>query len=364
MNLRFHWMLPKGGEIAVATAEATAAYRTRCYERTSPARLPDMEGWTKFARCAEEAGIDSVLISCGPYEPDSLLTACALGRETHELRFIAAFRSGWMQPTTFVQQFNTLSLMVGGRVALNLVAGSSSAEQHGYGDFLHHDERYGRAEEFLEVCKSFWRGEGAVDFEGKYYHVDRGILHTPFRAPGRTCPEIYVSGHSEQAQGLACRQGSCWLRVVDTPENLQPLVSRVRDLGIEVCLRLALVCRETRAEAIRAVRALLLPDDHAGRRQPPIASKDDSLMYREATRVAADAEWLNETIWAGLVPFYGPVWTSLVGTPEAIARAFLDYKSIGVTQFIISGCPELDEIATFGREILPLVRQAEDGRTD
>jgi ectoine hydroxylase-related dioxygenase (phytanoyl-CoA dioxygenase family) len=40
-----------------------------------------MEGWTKFTRCAEEAGIDSVVISCGPYEPGSLLTACALGRE-------------------------------------------------------------------------------------------------------------------------------------------------------------------------------------------------------------------------------------------------------------------------------------------
>ena len=37
-----------------------------------------------------------------------------------------------------------------------------------------------------------------------------------------------------------------------------------------------------------------------------------------------------------------------MGTPEAIARAFLDYKAIGVTQFIISGCPELHEIARFG----------------
>jgi alkanesulfonate monooxygenase len=363
MNLRFHWMLPKGGEVAVRTANETAAFRTRCYERTSPARQPDMEGWLRFAKAAEEVGVESVLISCGPYEPDPLLCACALGRETGRLKFITAFRAGWIQPTTFVQQFNTLSLLVGGRLALNLVAGSSSDEQHGYGDFLQHDERYGRAEEFLEVCNSFWRGEGEVDFEGKYYRVDRGILHTPFRSPGRTRPEIYVSGHSEQAQWLACRQGTCWLRVVDTPEKLQPLVARVRDLGIEVCLRLGLVCRETRAEAIRAVKALL-PDDHTGRRQAPIVSKDDSLMYREATRVAADAEWLNETIWAGLVPFYGPVWTSLVGTPEAIAKAFLDYKSIGVTQFIISGCPELDEIATFGREIVPLVRQAEAGRTD
>jgi alkanesulfonate monooxygenase len=87
-------------------------------------------------------------------------------------------------------------------------------------------------------------------------------------------------------------------------------------------------------------------------------------MYREATRVAADAQWVNETIWAGLVPFYGPVWTSLVGTPESIANALLDYKSIGVTQFILSGCPELDEIARFGREILPLVRRAESDSRD
>ena len=134
------------------------------------------------------------------------------------------------------------------------------------------------------MCNSFWRGEGEVDFEGKYYRVDRGILHTPFRAPGRTRPEIYVSGHSEQAQRLACRQGTCWLRVVDTPEKLRASWWRASATsGIEVCLRLGLVCRETRAEAIRAVKALL-PDDHAGRRQPPIMSKDDSLMYREATR--------------------------------------------------------------------------------
>ena len=86
-------------------------------------------------------------------------------------------------------------------------------------------------------------------------------------------------------------------------------------------------------------------------------------MYREAARPASDAEWLNDTVWAGLVPFYGPVWTSLVGTPETLARAFLDYKEIGVTQFIVSGCPELPEIATFGQEVLPLVRDLERSRS-
>jgi alkanesulfonate monooxygenase len=362
MNLRFHWMLPQGGEVAVGTARETAAYRTCSYERTSPARLPDMEGWTRFARCAEGAGIDSVLISRGPYEPDPLLTACALGRETETLRFIAAFRSGWMLPTTFVQQFNTLALLTGGRVALNIVAGGSPDEQRLYGDFLGHDERYARADEFLAVCNAFWRGQEEIDFDGEYYRVEQGILHTRFQAPGRSAPEVYVSGHSERAQDLACLRGTCWLRVVDTVEKLQPVVARFRELGIEVCLRLGLISGETRDEAIRAAKALL-PADHAGKRQAPFASKDDSKMFSEDARSPEDASWLSETIWAGLVPFYGPVWTSLVGTPEVLARAFLNYKEIGITQFIISGCPDLSEVTRFGREILPLVRSAESGRS-
>ena len=99
---------------------------------------------------------------------------------------------------------------------------------------------------------------GEFRFDGKYYRVERGVLHTPFQDFGRSRPEIYVSGHSEQAQQLAYSQGTCWLRVVDTPEKLQPIVARFREKGIEVCLRLGLVCRETRAEAVRAAKACRL----------------------------------------------------------------------------------------------------------
>jgi alkanesulfonate monooxygenase len=354
-------MLPKGGEVAVATAQATAEFRSRCYDSDSPAGRPDMEGWRRFASAAESAGIESILISCGPYEPDPLLVACALGQETEQLKFITAYRSGWMQPTTFVQQFNTVSELIGGRVSVNLVAGSSTREQHIYGDFLSHDERYARAEEFLSVCNSFWRSNGRdVDFTGKYYQVEGGKLHTPFRAPDRTTPEIYLSGHSEQAQNLARSQGTCWVRVIDSPEKLAPVVADFREQGIEVCLRLGLICRETKDAAVQAARALL-PENHLGKRQTQISNKDDSQMFREATKVAYDAGWLSPTVWNGLVHYYGPVWTFLVGTPDELAQAFREYGEIGVTQFIISGCPELDEIAIFSREIMPLVRPAERG---
>ena len=355
MNLRFHWMLPKGGEAAMKTPQETSRVLTT--KSTSPAALPDMEGWVRFARSAEEAGIESVLLSFSRYEPDTILIACAVGRATTKLKFIVAYRMGLMQPTTFVQQINTLSALIGGRVALNIVAGSSVAEQRGYGDFLDHDERYARAEEFLAVCRSFWRNE-EVDFEGKYCRVEKGKLHTPFLAPDRSAPEIYVSGHSEPAQRLALAQGSCWLRLIDTPEKLCPLVSHFRERGVEVCLRLCVVCRPTREAALAAAQSLL-PGEEIGKQERAILTRGDSQTYKQALAAADEIGWLNRNLWAGLVPYYGSSAMTLVGTPEELAEAFLEYKRIGVTQFIIAGWPKLEEMLIFGREVLPLVRNAE-----
>ena len=50
---------------------------------------------------------------------------------------------------------------------------------------------------------------------------------------------------------------------------------------------------------------------------------------------------------------------TLLGSPQELAESFLEYKRIGVTQFIISGWPKLDEMEIFGREVLPLVRDLE-----
>lgn len=356
MNLRFHWMFPKGGEVGMKTAQETSRVATT--KTGSAAALPDMEGWVRFARCAEEAGIESTLLSFSRYEPDTIFVACAVGQATKKLKFIVAYRLGLMQPATFVQQINTLSGVIGGRVSLNIVAGSSMLEQRGYGDFLEHDERYARAEEFLGVCRSFWSNNGEVSFSGRYCRIERGKIFTPFQAPDRAMPEIYVSGHSEQAQHLALTQGSCWVRLIDTPEKLQPLVAPFREKGVEVCLRLCVVCRPTREEALAAAAALL-PSEEIERQERRILSSSDSKTLKDALAAADDVGWMNRHLWAGLVPYYGSSAITLVGSPQDLAEAFLEYKQIGVTQFIIAGWPKLDEMMIFGREVIPLVRKAE-----
>jgi alkanesulfonate monooxygenase len=358
MALRFHWMLPKGGEVKLdgrQTPREAARYRIESMSTESPAPKPDLKGWTHFAQHAEAAGIEQVLISFSRYEPDPFVVACALGQVVTRLKFIIAYRSGLMQPATFVQQMNTASALVQGRVAFNIVAGSSSEEQHGYGDFLSHDERYARAEEFLAVCNAFWTGDRDVNFNGAYYRVEQGRIATPFVAAHRARPEIYVSGHSPRSEELAYSQGTCWLRVAEAPEKLAPIVARARKRGVEVCLRLCLLCRPSREEAIAVAESLLPLDDH----ESTTHLKDDSQMYREGKNVKRDEHWLTDYLWTGLVPHYGPVWTTLLGSPREIAAALVEYERIGVTEFIISGWPEVETVDTFGREVLPRVRSWE-----
>lgn len=351
-------MLPKGGEVKLdgrQTPLEAARYRIESMSTTSPAPRPDLKGWTHFAEHAEAAGIDSVLISFSRYEPDPFLVSCALGQAVKRLKFIIAYRSGLMKPTTFVQQMNTVSALVQGRVSFNIVAGSSSEEQRGYGDFLSHDERYERAEEFLAICNAFWLSETEVNFDGRHYRVEQGRIATPFVSKDRVRPEIYVSGHSERSESLAYSQGSCWLRVAEAPEKLAPIVARARDRGIDVCLRMGMLCRPTHEEAVSVVQSLLPAD----RNESTTTLKDDSQMYREGKNLNADKHWLTDCLWTGLVPHYGPVWTTLLGSPQEIAEALLEYGRIGVSQFIISGWPEVDTVDTFGRQILPLVRENE-----
>ena len=94
------------------------------------------------------------------------------------------------------------------------------------------------------------------------------------------------------------------------------------------------------------------------RQESTTTLKDDSQMYREGSNLKSDAYWPEPWLWTGLVPHYGPVWTTMIGAPQDLAAAFLEYERIGVSQFILSGWPEVETVDTFGREILPLINRS------
>jgi alkanesulfonate monooxygenase len=349
--LRFHWRLPYAGEVSgLAMADQSSA---------PVIGLPDPDLQASFCRRAEESGVDALLVDFGFAKPDPMLLAAVLGRATDKIKFILAYRSGLFSPTMFVQQINTLSALIEGRILLNIVAGYSPEEQRAYGDFLSHDERYERTEEFLAVCRSLWEG-GDVNYSGKHYKIEKGSLKTPFVNPDRKFPEIIVGGGSAAAQQLAVRQGTCWMQLADTPEKIHQACAPALVHGIEAGVRVCLIVRPTRDEALEAAQALVGGNDHErkleGSRE--FFAKTDSISFKKAYQLGG-AEWLTPTLWTGAVRVQGPTAIALVGSPEEIAAAILDYKQIGVSQFIFSGWPKLDEMVYFGRAVLPLIRQKE-----
>jgi alkanesulfonate monooxygenase len=354
MNLKFHWRLLQGGEMRSLTTRATGASQRAT-------GLPDLEHQIEFCRQAETSGITGLLTDVGASKPDPILLAAALGLATQRIEFIVAYRSGLTLPTTFVQQLNTLSALVNGRVSLNIVAGHSPVEQRSYGDYLAHHERYARTEEFLAICHAFWKNDGPVNYHGKYYSIDQGKLNTPFLSPTRSFPELLIGGGSEEARDLAISQGTVWMRLADTPENLQSSVAPVLAAGKEVGLRMSIITRPTREDAVQAAHALLSGLDPAMRdreNEARFINKSDSVSI-SATYALAEKEWLNSWLWMGAVRTHGAPAVSLVGSFEEVAQALIEYARIGVTQFILSGWPKLDEMILFGSEILPRVRRIE-----
>jgi alkanesulfonate monooxygenase len=353
-TLKFHWRLARGGECADAS---------RALQDSSEATgLPDVAERIRFCRRAEELGIDSLLTAFDWSRPDPILLSSALGLATQRIKFIIAYRSGLICPTSFVQQLNTLSAMINGRFSLNIVAGEKPDEQHCYGDWLPHDERYARTEEFLAVCRALWRRDGPVTFTGKYYRVEGARISTPFIAPDRDFPEIFIAGHSQAARDLALRQGTLWMRMANTPQAMAAEGMGVLAAGKDLGIRCSIIGGRTRGEALEKAYALVRRqrdgfDDAAAERE--FIRQSDSVNVR-ATYALADTEWLTPWLWTGAVRTHGAPAVSIIGSAREIADGIEEFASAGITQFILGGWPKLETMEFFGEEVLPLIRQTEE----
>ena len=351
MRLRFHWSMSSvGAKLKGATA------------RAAQSGIPDLASHVEFCRLAEECGVESLLTAFGFHRPDPLVLAGALGVLTDKIKFMVAVRSGVASPTSFVQQVNTVSALTGGRICLNVVAGHTPQEQRYYGDFLSHDERYERTDEFLAICRALWSAGGEVDFEGKHYRVEKAKLNTPFVSNERRGPEIFLGGNSAQAEDLALKHAHCLWRLPDAPDRLLTKVERLTDRGLEVGLLVSMIARETREEAVNAAYSMIESLGGAPRKtHQDFAARSDSVAFKSTYELAAENDdgWLTPTLWSGAVPYLGAPAIALVGSAEDVASAIVEYKRIGITQFLFMGWPDADEMKFFSRRVLPLVRANE-----
>ena len=346
-RVRFHWSLSQAGDTFRKSKSLNAQ-----------SGIANLEAQIALCQRAQECGIDSMLMAIGFTRPDPLLLSVMLGQKTKKINFMVAVRPGLISPTLFVQQINTLSCLIDGRVHINIVSGRSPQEHRYYGDFLNHDERYQRTAEFLAICNAFWTKEGDVNFSGKFYQIENGKINTPFVSPERSKPEIFLGGNSALAAELAGKYADCLWRFPEAPEKLKPQIQTVLEQGQEVGLLVSLITRPTQEEAEAAAQALVGRFGDKTREVIREFNKQSDSEGFQAVFALSEKEqspWITPYLWTGAVPYLGPPAIALVGSYENIAKAISDYKAIGITQYLFMGWPDIEEMTHLAKGVMPLL---------
>lgn len=167
---------------------------------------------------------DAVRYGARPVKLDLSTVLGVLAQATSRIGLGATYSTTYYAPFHVARTFATLDHLSAGRAAWNVVTSvnDGEAQNHGLTSHLSHDERYDRADEFLDVVAGLWdtweddaivadRARGfyadpgkvhELRHEGEYFSV-RGPLTVPRTPQGR--PVIIQAGSSGRGREFASR---------------------------------------------------------------------------------------------------------------------------------------------------------------
>lgn len=321
------------------------------------------------ARAQEEGGFDRVLVPFGSNSPESQIVAGHAAALTTRLGFLIAHRPGFTQPTLAARQLATLDQLSNGRIAVHVITGGADEEMARDGDVSTKSERYARTDEYLTVLKQEWTAEQPFDHRGRFYQVRQAFSSVkPSNLP------VFFGGASDEAIDVAGRHADVYALWGETHAQVRELVARVRgsaarynrSLGFSLSLRPVIADTEEAAwkkadEIVEQVRAARAAKGAATSGHAPVNAGSQRLLQTAAAGYRAD-----KRLWTGVAAIGGAAGnsTGLVGTPEQVADAMLDYYDLGIDHFLIRGFEPLADSISYGRELLPLVRELVKARDE
>ncbi|MDT9699054.1 LLM class flavin-dependent oxidoreductase [Streptomyces sp. P17] len=354
MTLTFHWFLPTNGDSrhVVGGGHGTPA------TASGQDRPPTVAYLSQIARAAEDLGFTGALTPTGAWCEDAWLTTAMVSRHTERLKFLVAFRPGFVSPTLAAQMASTFQRQTGGRLLLNVVTGGEGQEQRAYGDFLDKDARYRRTGEFLDVVRQLWDGK-SVDLQGEHLRVEGARLA---RVPDPV-PEVYFGGSSPVAGEIAARYADVYLTWGEPPAQVAEKIAWIRGLAaqqgraLRFGIRLHVITRDTAEQAWAEARRLLDGFDPETVRtvQAGLARSESEGQRRMLALHGGSRDDLETApnLWAGIGLVRGGAGTALVGSHDEVADRIAEYHRLGIDEFVLSGYPHLEETYWFGEGVLP-----------
>ena len=322
---------------------------------------------SRLAKIAEDSGFEYALTQtryAASYGADkqheaSAFSLALLGA-TERLRVIAAFHPGMWHPGVLAKWLITADHLSGGRAAVNIVSGWLKDEFVNFGlEWLEHDERYVRTEEFIRALRGLLTEDGYTQ-DGKYYSIDGFTLNPkPVDVPGRPHPEIFFGGNSTAAQATAGRVADWYFSNGRTLEGYEENVAGVLASAAQAGrsprfgLNGFVIARESRQEAEDTLREIV-----AKAHRPAVEGFRQSVQEAGASTKDGKGMWADSS-FEDLVQYNDGFKTRLIGTPEEIADRIIEYKKVGVNLLLTCYLHFQEEVAAFGRDVMPIVREKE-----
>jgi FMN-dependent oxidoreductase (nitrilotriacetate monooxygenase family) len=234
----------------------SAAWRLAEVPATS---LTDVEYFRNIARISEQRGtLDAIFLADGPalhgdiakhaggrLEPSVLLTAVAVA--TSHIGVISTISTSYNEPFNVARRIASVDHISGGRAAWNIVTGASDvlAQNFSLQHTAKHDERYARADEFVNVVLKLWDsweddaiiGDAAkgvwgdpakvhaANHHGKFFQV-KGPLNLPRTPQGR--PVLVQAGSSVNGKNVGSRYADAIFTTQTTLEDGQAFYKEMK----------------------------------------------------------------------------------------------------------------------------------------
>jgi alkanesulfonate monooxygenase len=334
-----------------------------------PTRGIDLKYFHTYVRALEDGGFDYTLLPYGSNTADSFVVASAVGQLTERLKPIVALRPNTTFPLVAAQKLATLDQLTEGRAVVHLISGGSDAEQARQGDYLPKDRRYARTSEFIDLLRRAWTEPEPFSHNGEFYTFDE---FGPGFAPYDTPIPISIGGQSDEAFQIGGEKADVFSFWGEPLDDLRSEIERVhaiaRAAGRTTLPRIWVTFRPiiAKTDELAWRKAHEYVDRIAGTfgkagygKQRFQQGAPQNVGSQRALSFAEKSELYDRALWTrtAAVTNAAGASTALVGSPETVAAAILDYVDRGADLVSIRGYDTLADAVDYGQHILPLVRQ-------
>jgi len=310
-----HWQL----DVAAEPGRGEPSIRSVLPTLICDARRPTQNRFDYYAQVAEAAaqtGFDGLYLPFRAQADDTRIVAAVLAREVRRIALIPEFPASVGSAVYAAKQTATFQRGTHGRLGWAIAPDADTPARLAQGDRIDEEDLPQRLAEFLTVARGVYEHK-PFSFKGDFFEVENGGFADPLnRYP---FPQVHLRGGRDSDLAASARHGN--VHLFDTATDLASGIARLRALAD--------------AEGRKLGFGLL---------QPVLARETDA----EATRDAQRSD---------------PVPGTIIGDYDAVADVLAGLAAQGISHFVLSATPQLEEAYRFGQHVLPRLRARLDART-